>query len=238
MAKGRRTDRDIVEAIHALAREGRYSPAEIHRRIIERFGTAAAPVLRTVENIAREVTPRDTSEAWRLAGTLANPPADPDDAAILLPVLAEVHQATEGQVQSVTRREADWIIRIRRAVADLPGWDAYLLARDYLARGERNEDTADLDWYLVMAPWRPGNGMRYIEAARDGRVPGGRIVHPERVAFFRQVEAKRADEERERANDVEFRAAIATYYADPAGGRDAGALRPPLNVDPGPEEPR
>jgi len=164
--------------------------------------------------------------------------ADPDDAAILLPVLAEVHQATEGQVQSVTRREADWIIRIRRAVADLPGWDAYLLARDYLARGERNEDTADLDWYLVMAPWRPGNGMRYIEAARDGRVPGGRIVHPERVAFFRQVEAKRADEERERANDVEFRAAIATYYADPAGGRDAGALRPPLNVDPGPEEPR
>lgn len=231
MAKGRRTDRDIVVAIHELASDG-YRPADIHRRLNERFGLSETPVLRTVENIAREVTPHDTSEAWRLAT------ADPPAAAIVLPMLAELLESSEGRIQSVSRREAEWIVRLRGAVHDLPAIDAYKLARDYLARGERNEDTADLDRYLVMAPWRPGNAMRYVEAARGGRVPGGGIVHPERVAFFHQLDTKRADEERERENREGLGAAIAAHYARQSAGGGDEASRAPLDVDPVRVEPR
>lgn len=226
MAKGRRTDKDIVDAIHELASDG-YRPADIHRRLNERFGQAATPVLRTVENIAREVTPHDTSEAWRLAA------ADPEAAAIVLPVLAELLDSSEDRIQGVSRREAEWIVRLRGAVPDLPATDAYKLARDYLARIERNEDTADLDRYLVMAPWRPGNGMRYIEAAAEGRLPGGRIVHPERIAYFHRVEAERAKQEAElRSNEGLSSAIVAHYARQSAGGGDeasrAPLVRPPL----------
>jgi hypothetical protein len=225
MAKGRRTDKDIVDAIHELASDG-YRPADIHRRLNERFGLSATPVLRTVENIAREVTPHDTSEAWRLAA------AEPAAAAIILPVLAELLESSEGRIQSVSRREAEWIVRLRGAVPDLPAIDAYKLARDYLARRQRNEDTADLDWYLVMAPWRPGNGMRYIEAAAEGRLPGGRIVHMERVGYFRQVENERAKQEAELRANEGLRSAIAAHYARQSAGGGDEASRPPLDVDP------
>lgn len=162
MAKGQRTDSDIVREVHQLA--PLYRPAEIHRRLEAdaRFERAAVPTLRTIENIAREVTPRDASGTWTVDAS-----TDPAEIAAVLPVLAGIIQWSEGRVARVTNREADWIHRLRSGVPDLPAPEAYRLAREYLRKTESAESTAVLDTWLAFAPWRD-QGATYFEAFERG----------------------------------------------------------------------
>jgi hypothetical protein len=159
MPKQRRTDTDIVRTIHELASRS-YRPAEIRRRLVDRFGEAATPTDRTVENIAREVTPRDSSGDWS--------PTDSDNPMPQLrEVLATVIERTEGRKRHLTKREAETTGRLLAFAPDVPPWQAYVLARWYLAEREANAPTEDLDEWLAFAPWQDG-GARYERAFERG----------------------------------------------------------------------
>jgi hypothetical protein len=183
MAKGRATDLDIIRAIEELALLG-YNKAETHRRILARF-PADAPTDRTVAKYFDRVTPSDLSEPWRLDEMSGG------EIRLVLPVLATVLELTEGRTRHLTGAEARWIVRLREAAPDLPLWDAYRVARWYIARAADKSLTQDMDLLLAFAPWRESSRFenalergwidsfvtwdpRLLEARRDAMIRGTR----------------------------------------------------------------
>jgi hypothetical protein len=121
--------------------------AAIRRAAIRSFGATPVPALKGVQAIvARIRRQRDPSAVWRLSQ------ADPDEAALVLPVLGEVLKLTNWQERSLTNAEAEWIVRLRRAVPDLELVDVIRYARQYVARGDGTTD--DLDRALASGAWR------------------------------------------------------------------------------------
>ncbi|MFN2484265.1 MAG: hypothetical protein ABR509_04925 [Candidatus Limnocylindria bacterium] len=59
-------------------------------------------------------------------------------------------KATEGRVRSLSRDEAEWVVRVRRARPDLHPWLAYKYATRYRARDDRGESTEGLDIQLAV----------------------------------------------------------------------------------------
>jgi len=138
------------------------------------------PSLRTVQSIVSEYTPRQPQDPWSLAD------ARGDEAELVMPVLQEVIEDTEGRVCQVTTVEAEWIAAIRRLEREpypkgLSFWDIYLVAREYVLLKERGEPTAGVDAYLAFAPWRSIEAaLRYEEALKKGRIPPRLIPGDER----------------------------------------------------------
>jgi hypothetical protein len=155
--QGIRTDRDVRQEIERLALEGS-RPAEILRTLeLDSRYASRRPGIRTVRAIASAAKAPDPSGSW-------NPlDSDPDDAAAVVAVLADVLES-EFRVQSVTSLEAEAIARVARIAPDLPGNATYLVARD-LARGA----PVDVTGYLALTPWRDG-GVRYARAFARRRV--------------------------------------------------------------------
>jgi hypothetical protein len=215
MAQGSRTDRDVREAIERLALDG-YRPAEILRRLPDLVGEANVPSSRVVQGIARRVTPRDTSEDWGVA-------SDPrEDAGVLLPFLAELLPATDGHIRTLTQKEAEMIARLLRAVPDLPAFTAYHLARDYMARTEHGQASADLDAYLAFAPWRPGGAERHINAWERGWFQSIHIEvgSPEVYALYTAAK-ERMQLQWHDQHDGDLERAVRAHYAEATEEKEA-----------------
>jgi hypothetical protein len=146
--QGTRTDPDIQLEVERLAVDG-WNAAAIHRKLSNdpRF-TKRLPVARTIQNLVRAVTPRDPSDPWSLVDSNA------EDAELVLPVLAAVAENTEGRREVMTQLEAEWTVRLRRSVPDLPPLWVARLIWEYMLREERKQSTAELDQMLGFAPWR------------------------------------------------------------------------------------
>ena len=155
----RQIDADMERAIMVLADS--HTPTQIHRELERRVGKDRTPALRTVQRVIADVTPKDALP-WQLRD------ADPDDAALLLPVLAAAIERTEGRVRQVTRGHAEWIVRLRRASPEMPLYTAFALARIYVAQVERGLPTTMFDELLAFAPWT--HPERYTTATRRGWV--------------------------------------------------------------------
>jgi len=143
------------------------------------------PDERTVQRIVADLAPSEETaqsevwhharERWQLNST------EPEDAAIMLRVLAGVLSTTSWRLPTVG--QAEWVVRLHTAAPDLieqpGGWlELYRFASVYQLRIERGEPTFDLDDYFALAPWRDG-GAAYVAAIRSGRlttVHGGRFT--------------------------------------------------------------
>lgn len=159
----RRIGRDIQQYIEGGTLTG-WTPPEIREALrgIPQFN-GRVPTLRTVQRIAKEFVPSDESGPWTFNE------ADPDDAALVLPVLAEVIERTKGHRTEMTRAVAEKVARIRRVAPDLHLWVAYSLAVAYLAK--EGTKTDDLDAFLAFAPWRGDENMkRHQHAVQEGWV--------------------------------------------------------------------
>jgi len=157
------TPKDVIEAITDLTLRD-FGPAEIGRKLKadRRFRGRVLPGPRTIKKyVARAKTGGpEASEPWRLAD------ADPDDAALVVPVLSAVVEGTLGHVRAISTAEAALIVRIVRSASDVEAWDAYRLARRLLSDPSADED---VQAYLSFAPWRDG-GERYGRAYADGLI--------------------------------------------------------------------
>lgn len=161
--KRRHVPLEVERAIEDLALKG-WEPIQIYRNLEgkEKFKDKL-PSLRTVQTIVKQGRPRDTTGAWTLEDSAAG------DAALVLETLAAVIEYSEGLTTAFTIKQAEWIVRIRRAAPDLHLWAAYHLAWSYQSRIEEKISTADLDAYLAFAPWRSDDALaRYKEAFRQG----------------------------------------------------------------------
>src|SRR5437868_6675359 len=131
----RRMNGQIEDEIRRLAIDSDWSASQIYNDLVGRFKDT--PHRRSVERFVLELRPPDPSGTWSFAL------ADPEDAALILPIAAEVLERTEGR-HRLTNAEAKEITRLRRAIPDLPPFKAYQLARLYLSMRDVPELIASL----------------------------------------------------------------------------------------------
>jgi hypothetical protein len=157
--------------IREYARVEKFTPTQIYRLLKDNEKLLKGhdlPVLRTVQRIHRKAVPPDPSGPW----SLADAEVDPDDAALVLPVLAEVIERSGGRWQQFSKDLAGWIVKVRVAAPDIPPRWAFTVAQSYQA-GEKHKEAVDgLDQMLGFAPWRDkAHVRRYFLAVK--------MLHPE-----------------------------------------------------------
>lgn len=142
-SRRRRIDPDIHEEIVARVLE-HWTPSKIHQWLETSFeDKSRLPSLRTVQRIVSDITAEDRSGPWSLRQ------AEGDDARLILDVLAVFLERTTRQRVYLTKTEADYVLKIRKAVPDEDLWAVFRLARLYVLREVKGEDTHDLDGYLA-----------------------------------------------------------------------------------------
>lgn len=106
------------------------------------------PTDRSVRRQVAKLRGDDTTE-WSLVD------AEPAEASLVLPVLGEMIKQSYGRpVLRLRRGLADWIVRISRAVPDIPPSWALDVALNYWRLHLESEPTHGLDEMLAFAPWR------------------------------------------------------------------------------------
>lgn len=128
------------------------SASVIRKQLEQKYPASEIPSERAIDDRLRKLRPVDPSEPWTLSD------ATGDDAALVLPVLHELIQRTEGRVMRLTRVEAEWIIRIRKALPRRPAWYAFVTARTYMAAtaGAGENTIEEIDAALAFAAWWDG----------------------------------------------------------------------------------
>ncbi len=135
-------------------------------------GFKDVPADRTLRDMLKKFRLPEPTDTWALSK------ASDEEAALVLPVLREVIDRSEGRVASISTAMAQQIVRIRRQIPDeywpitsLTLWDIYELAVEYLLAEERGLEPKGADAYLAFAPWRGlGEIMRYEDAVRKGSI--------------------------------------------------------------------
>ena len=134
--------------------------AEIYDEVV---GDRGIPSLRTVQVIAK-LAKGDASDIWSVTDS------EPEDAALLLPVVAALISKSAGRVR-LTVDAAAWVLHVRRLAADLPPYAAWQIATFYQGRHGAGLATTDVDALLAFAPWRgPVAWVRYKDAVDAGWV--------------------------------------------------------------------
>ncbi len=103
------------------------------------------PSLRTIEREVRKLVD-DASGAWTLADSA------PQDAGLVLDVLAEIRKKSKGHL-TLTKAVGDWLVRVRRAVPNIPAHVALYVARAYQAAKDQGEPPQWIDDLLVTRAW-------------------------------------------------------------------------------------
>lgn len=115
---------------------------------------AAAPSIRTVQDIFREFTESAAHEQPANPGDIATIADFPADAAgFLLDVLRATIERPIDARAYLTKAEVDSVAHVYRAAKTIPPWLAAEFARKYVKRGEGGETTSDLDAFLAYRPW-------------------------------------------------------------------------------------
>jgi hypothetical protein len=161
-----RIDGDVQAAIDALALKD-WGATQIHKHLERQPDfRGRVPTPRTIQRRVSELTPRDSTGAWRAQE------ADPDNARLVLDVVAAVVVETMGEKTQFTKAEADRVLWVRKTAPSISPWEAWLIARLYMARDSGGEETTDLDSVLAFEPWQESRrGRQYFEAVRARWIP-------------------------------------------------------------------
>lgn len=146
------------------------SPAEIDRRMRAEpqfFKKDNLPSLRTIRRVVNDVRIEDSSGTWGIKD------ADAEGARLVLDTLAYVILESQGKKCTLTRTEADWVLRVRKAAPDASPRTVWMLAREYMRlEGRGIANTAPLDQYLALKPWKSANSFaNYSMAVDQGWIP-------------------------------------------------------------------
>jgi hypothetical protein len=151
---------DVRGRAHMLAIVERRAARPTARQLEKEFsGTGhSVPAWRTIQDYINVNRPADSSDPWISWKEAA------EDAAIVLPVLAEVIRLSEGRVTQITTGMGDMIVwvhtatrgRLNKQDVFLDPLATYVLAATYLARAVNGTGTEDLDAYIGFAPWWHG----------------------------------------------------------------------------------
>jgi hypothetical protein len=183
-----------VFAVEKLSRAG-LAPKAIYDRLVDEMGEENAPSYRTVQRIVERMA-KDLSGPWSLAEVEG---LDEATLSVVLEALAQLIEDSSGQKASLTRAEAGWIAKLRKAAPDLDPGSLLTLARWYAAKEPGK--TVDLDVFVAFHPWRTFQGVkdiremqnsdfsdinRYLRAVNKGRLPVPEPFTVDDVVLFAQ----------------------------------------------------
>lgn len=175
MQKQRRRKRETADDIHQKIIELgnlQWTPTQIHRYLMSRPEfEGRVQSLKTVQRILKEdVVPRAEGNSWSFAETVVDVD-DPANARLVMDQLAFVWEESKGRISSVTRGEAEWIIRLKTAYPEMPPNAVWAFTRegkaiDYAKEIGRDPDDLALDpfyeLFIAMQAWRDReNRLRY-----------------------------------------------------------------------------
>jgi hypothetical protein len=146
---GSRTDADVLEVIEDRLGRGR-TPRQIYGELTAnpRFA-GRVPSIKTMWRKAKTFHPPTAEERWSLRE------ADPEEAAVVLPVFAAMAKRDRvWQCKFITKEQAQILVRVNAAAPDLDPWVAFKVAEEYRVRQSRGESTVGLELGLTLAPWR------------------------------------------------------------------------------------
>lgn len=148
--RGHASHPDIQAAI--AARRGKLA-AEVHAELKDEFGDDNVPGLRTVQDMMDENRRLDDTESWAMAE------ATPDEISALAPVWSFALIAGE----PLSKRMAEWAVRILAMAQDIAPIDAYRFAATYAVS---DGPVPWIDNLLAFRPWASNeNRESYCEAA-------------------------------------------------------------------------
>ena len=140
-----------------------FSARAIAEELERRFERDWYPSRRTIQDVIREVAPPvDVGEPWSVAT------ADPDEAALVLPVLADLIRGSMGRLNGFGVPIAARVAHIRRAADGIPPTDALRMAARYVRAEEAGASTEHLDAYLALEAW---DDKKRSEALDRGWLP-------------------------------------------------------------------
>lgn len=165
----RNTRTEIQGFIREMYRQGK-TAAEIYREIVKPgvFDYIEdLPSKRTVEYIVNDLVVQDSTGPWSVADN------DPEDASIILDILAELTLSAYRK-HGFTKHEAAWVLRLRKLAPDMDGstiWkfaQSYILAESKESKGEPSAMEA-LNAYFAFMPWKSQNRLEnYKWAIEEG----------------------------------------------------------------------
>ena len=149
-----------MEAVQRLAIKGR-TPKEIERelRVDEGIAGLDVPTLRTIQRMVADITPDDPTGPWTLADAAG------EDAEKILPGLREAIELGK----TLTKQEAEWVLKISLAAPEIDSAELYRLARVYRWRLHVGMPIDDLDAYLAYRPWMGREEREAWRAALEAR---------------------------------------------------------------------
>lgn len=151
---------------------GRVSAKSIEAELVREFGADKVPTERAISGWIKDGRIRriDPSELWSLAG------ATGAEAALVLPVLRLAAETSDRPLRRFTRSEAEWIVRIRQAVPDVPL--AVVLQRAVAMARTIEQDRVDeaLQQYLAFRPWTTDGAAAMALAQDRGVIPSANLV--------------------------------------------------------------
>jgi hypothetical protein len=133
--------------------------------------------------------------------------SEPEDWPLVLDVVAEAIDTTDGRLRWLSAAEAGWVAKIRRAYPDLDMDRAYGLAR-MASAAESGLGFYHLEGvarYLAYRPWRDG-AERYVNAFVAGRITEYYGIPPHDPSDQEVMRRRRAA--KEAARKAERQAAI------------------------------
>jgi hypothetical protein len=160
----------IQDDIVYLATTTKWTPAQIYEEVTDDLARKKSKLImtskRTVERMVLFYRTRTLFELWSVAD------GEVEDAAPILEVLADVILSLERK-HSFSKREAEWVLRIRRILPEVERFTAWEIARAYLIAETRGRDTSALDTYLAFNTWKNANRSgNYNYAQERGWIEG------------------------------------------------------------------
>lgn len=197
-----RVDGELRELVDLLAIRG-WKASEIRDELEGTIGKERTPHLRWIQRRVRKIRPKDNSGPWLFAQE-----EDPKDAALILSVLASV-VGDEVSRWPVTNAEAKWIVRICRAVPDVPLSAVDQIVVAYMAWERLKQPTDLLDLILAVRPWRSFEAQQALERTLAQRGERGqdairvihRIVNGDVLARIREIAEIEEKERKQRFID-------------------------------------
>lgn len=149
MPRRRRIGQQTVAEIQRTARLG-WSGPDILKHLwglYEEGDVETVPALRTIQEIMRDCVIPDPSGSWSVAD------ADEEHIPLILAVLDTLVIQTRGQRRHVTRREAELVIKISKAMPNMMKDELLDWAHGYMWCEEKRMSSEVLDLALAIKPW-------------------------------------------------------------------------------------
>lgn len=156
---GRRTHPDVMQKIDdilAVAPKN-WTGERLQTRLKTEFSNRSKvriPTVRTLQRILKSKTIEDDTAQWNIDDYSA------EDSRLILEILPQIAILTYGATVTLTIKEANSVLKVRRVAPDLGIYGVWRVSYLYRLYEQTGKPTTTLDMFLALAPWQEDESWR------------------------------------------------------------------------------